>query len=152
VDAGYGAPFLAPVPLDLERDHEIALGADRFVLKPPDGEGRSTIELHRDGKHVHGYRMNPEPRRIEEFAESLAASFAPEATFMNAVLVARFSPGRGLLLHNRNVIESTGTSSHVTPIADQANVPEVAEERFGIPAGIVREAMAGMELKGGPWG
>ena len=34
VDAGYGAPFFSPLPLDLGRDQVVAWGHESYVLKP----------------------------------------------------------------------------------------------------------------------
>jgi arylamine N-acetyltransferase len=152
VDGGYGAPFLAPLPRDLEHDHEIALGGERYVLRPRDAEGRSRLELHRNGRHAHGYLLKPSPRRIEEFAGVIAGSYAPEATFMNALAVVRFSPGRSTVLHNLTLIESEGARVRHQRIASPAELPAVVEERFGIPAAITRVAMEGLELTDDPWG
>ena len=41
VDVGYAAPFLKPLPRDLRRDHVVALGRDRYVLKPQDEQCRN---------------------------------------------------------------------------------------------------------------
>ncbi len=93
VDGGYGAPFLAPLPRDLDRDHVIELGRERYVLRPQDAAGRSRLDLYRDGVLQHGYLLKPEPRRIEEFAAVIADSFRDDATFMNALVAVRFFPG-----------------------------------------------------------
>jgi N-acetyltransferase len=34
VDAGYAAPFLSPMPLDLSEDYVLHLGRDQYLLKP----------------------------------------------------------------------------------------------------------------------
>ena len=65
VDTGYAAPFLSPIPLDLESDYLIELGRDRYVLKPQDEFGQSRLELYREGKLKHGYLLKPQPRTIE---------------------------------------------------------------------------------------
>ncbi len=152
VDAGYGAPLLAPLPLDLDHDREIVLGDDRYVLRPRDAEGRSRLELHRGGKHAHGYVFKPAPRHIEEFTQVVEASFDPSATFMNALVFVRFSPGRALVLHNLNLIEADGTRSRASRIPNAALLPEVLEERFGVPRVITREALVGLPLSYDPWG
>jgi arylamine N-acetyltransferase len=151
VDAGYGAPFLAPIPRDLERDHEVLLGSERYVLRPRDAEGRSRLEQHRDGKPSHGYTLKPAPRRIEEFAGVIENSFAPAATFMNALAVVRFWPGRSLALHNQTLIESEGLRARKERIASPADLPRVIEERFSIPQAITRVAMEGLRLTEDPW-
>ena len=45
VDAGYAAPFLAPMPLDLPTDYVLSLGHDRYILSPRDALGRSRLSL-----------------------------------------------------------------------------------------------------------
>jgi arylamine N-acetyltransferase len=152
VDAGYGAPFLAPMPRDLDHDHEIALGSERYVLKPRDDAGRSRLELHRNGNRTHGYLLKPAPRRIEEFERVIEDSFAPSATFMNALVVARFFPGRSLVLRNLSLIESEGAASRVRRLPAASDLPDAVEEHFGIPGGITREALGGLSLSEDPWG
>ena len=152
VDGGYGAPFLAPLPRDLAHDFECVLGHDRYVLRPRDPAGRSRLELHREGRHVHGYLFKPEPRRIEEFAEVVAGSYASSATFMNALVIVRFWPGRSRTLHNLTLIESEGMQVRTERIATPAELPAVVERQFGIPEAITRVALEGIELSKDPWG
>ena len=92
-DTGYAAPLLEPIPRDLAADYEIALGRDRYVLKPQDANGSSRLELYRDGILRHGYLANPTPRKIEDFGEVIGASFSANATFLNSVLVVRLLSG-----------------------------------------------------------
>jgi arylamine N-acetyltransferase len=152
VDAGYGAPFLAPLPRDLARDHEIVLGPERYILKPQDAGGRSRLELHRDGRQRHGYIVGPEPRRIEEFARVIEESFADTAVFMNTLVAALFGKGRSVVLRNLTLIESEGTRFQVSRVASRDRLPEVIEERFGIPKTISREALDGLALSHDAWG
>jgi N-hydroxyarylamine O-acetyltransferase len=151
VDAGYGAPFLAPLPRDLDSNYEIALGDERYILKPRDAEGRSRLEQFRGGKPVHGYLLKPASRRIEEFERVIEDSFAAAATFMNALAIVRFSAGRSLVLHNLKLIESEGTTVHVRRIDSLSELPESVEKYFGIPGSITREALNGRSLSQDPW-
>lgn len=146
VDVGYAAPFLAPLPRDLEEDHEILLGDDRYVLKPQDPAGRSRLELHRRGREAHGYVLKPAPRRIGQFAPAIAESFSPSATFMNALLIVRFAPGRALVLNNLTLIECEGTATRPQRIPDPALLPDLIERHFGIPGTIALEALRGLSL------
>lgn len=152
VDAGYGAPFFEPLPRDLNHDYEIVLGNERYVLKPQDARGQSRLELHRRGKPVHGYVMKPAPRQIDEFARVIEESFAPSATFMNALVIVRFFAGRSLVLHNLKVIESEGATSRARQIASLSDLPDTIESQFGIPGAITREALSGRSLSQDPWG
>jgi arylamine N-acetyltransferase len=150
VDGGYGAPFLEPLPRDLPHDVEIVLGRERYVLKPRDALGRSRLELYRDGELRHGYLAKPRPRRIEEFSGVVAASFRAEATFMNRVTFMRFRPGRALVLQNRNLLEFEGPDARAERL-DGADLPDVIERRFEVPAAITREALDGLVVPGAPW-
>ena len=150
IDVGYTAPFLTPLPRDLAEDHTIVLGRDRYVLKPQDSNGCSRLELYRDGKLKHGYLAKPTPKQIEDF--SVADSFRPDATFMNALLLVRFYPDRSLTIHNLTIIESQGTisKSHVLPSRNELG--QVVEEYFSIPQNIVMEAMNELRQFDDPWG
>jgi N-hydroxyarylamine O-acetyltransferase len=141
VDGGYGAPFLAPMPRDLATDYVITLGQDRYVLKPQDANGRSRLEMYRDGKPKHGYLVKPNARTIEEFQQVIAESFRPEATFLNALLLARFYPDRSVMIHNLALIESQGSRSTVHSLASRDELAATVTEQFGIPREIVAEVI-----------
>ena len=144
VDGGYAAPFLAPLPRGLQVDFVVTLGRDRYVLKPQDGNGRSQLELYRDGILKHGYVAKPSPRKIEDFHAVIIDSFRPDATFLNAVLLARFYPHRSVVIHNLTRIESRGTESVTYAIAGRGELVAEVEKHFGIPAEVVRSALAGL--------
>lgn len=146
VDVGYGAPFLSPLPLDLEHDHEVEWGSERYVLKPRDPAGRSRLEQYREGVLRHAYLVNPRPRRIQEFERVIAASFDEQATFMNALLLARFSRDRSVTLRNLTLSEVRAGSSRVTRIPNRDALPAAVERHFGIPQGITRQALEGVDL------
>ena len=141
-DAGYAAPLLEPIPRDLATDHEITLGRDRYVLKPQDMNGWSRLQLYRDGVLRHGYLAKPEPKTIEDFSKVIAASFAADASFLNAALLARFYPGRSVLIHNLTLVESEGNTSSVYALANRKALITEIQHRFGIPGEIVSEAIS----------
>jgi len=148
VDAGYGAPFLAPLPRDLETDSVITLGRDRYVLKPQDARGRSRLEMYRNGQPQQGYLVKPTPRRIEQFAPMIADSFRPTATFLNALLLVRFYPGRAVVIHNLTLVESQWRESSVHQLSGRAALVAEIVERFGMPRSIVAETVSELgELK-----
>jgi arylamine N-acetyltransferase len=140
-DTGYAAPLLEPIPRDLAVDYETRLGRDRYVLKPQDANGYSRLELYRDGVLRHGYLAKPEPRKIEDFSKVIAASFSADATFLNSVLLVRFYPGRSVLIHNLNLVESEGDQSTVHDLANRDELIAAIEQRFDIAREIVREAV-----------
>ena len=152
VDGGYGAPFLTAMPLDLPHELVIEWAGDRYVLRPRDPDGRSRLDLWRDGILRHGYRVNPAPRRIEEFARVIDDSFAPGATFMNALVIVRTFTDSSLVLNNRTLIVSAGASRRVEEVASAEALPAIIEARYGIPAAIAREVLVGLDLTMDAWG
>jgi hypothetical protein len=55
------------------------------------------------------------------------------ATFMNALLLARFFPDRSIVLHNLTVIESQGTVSKSQVLTGLDDLVQAAYEYFRIP-------------------
>ena len=141
VDVGYAAPFLTPLPRDLTTDHVIVLGRDRYVLKPQDAQSRSRIELYRDGNLKHGYLAKPVPRQIRDFEQVIAASYREEATFMNALLLARFYPDRSVVIDNLTVIESEGAVSRIKTLASRDELVQAVHEYFSIPLEFIIDAV-----------
>lgn len=148
VDVGYGAPFAAPLPRDLAEDHVIELGHSRYVLEPQDADGCSRLQSYRDGEWQHGYVAKPAPRRISDFESAIADSYRDEATFMNAILLARFFPDRSLVIRNRTFTESRGTTSSTRKLADIDELVDVVSECFGIPGPFTRDALGALTAFG----
>jgi N-hydroxyarylamine O-acetyltransferase len=151
VDVGYGAPFLSPMPRDLASDYVVELGRDRYVLKPQDASGRSRLEMYRDGQLKHAYLAKPAPRRIEEFRDVIAASFRPDATFLNSLLLTRFYVDRAVMIHNLTLVESQGSTSTVRSIASREQLVVTVEEYFDMPRAIVAEAVSELGDLQDPW-
>lgn len=152
VDVGYGAPLFSPMPLDLDRDHVVAFGRDRYLLHPRDSEGRSALEFHRDGKLRHGYRIRPMPRDLGHFHEAIAGSFRSDATFMNAIVLIRFSAGRAVALRNLSLVEAWHDHERRRALADRGELVDAAEAVFGVPREITTEALASVrDLATDPW-
>jgi N-hydroxyarylamine O-acetyltransferase len=152
VDAGYAAPFLLPLPLNLPDDYEIFLGRDRYVLKPRDASGRCCMELHRDGKFKHRYMAKPEARDIREFEDVIAHSYTDDATFMNALLLVRFFPGRSVVVHNFELFEFEGRDWNSRPLDGVEEVVEAIEESFAIPRPVAAEAVGELTRFQDAWG
>ncbi len=150
-DTGYAAPLLDPIPRDLETDYEIRLGKDRYVLKPQDTNGCSRLELYRDGALRHGYLAKPAARKIEDFSNVIARSFSANATFLNSILLARFYPGRSVVIHNLALIESDKDRSKVHALASWDDLIAAIEQHFGMPQDIVREAVKGLGVLQDAW-
>ena len=110
------------------------------------------MELHRSGQVKHGYLAKPGLRTPADFRSVIAESFRPEATFMNAVAIYRFERHRSVAIRNLEIIESTPEVSTSRALASRDELVAVAEERFGIPAELVAEAVGGLTDLQDAWG
>lgn len=151
VDTGYAAPFLSPIPLDLESNYAIHLGRDRYVLKPRDELGQSRLELYRDKSLKHGYLLKPQPRTIRDFQAVIAESFAPNATFLNSILMARFWRGSSIVIHNFSMIESWGREWSQRSLRHE-ELATAIYNYFGIPSEIAAVAIEGLRDCQDAWG
>lgn len=144
VDVGYAAPFLEPLPRDLTADFTIALGRDKYVLKPQDVRGYSCLEQYRDGNLKHCYWAKPYSRQVHEFEQVIADSYSKDATFMNAILLSRFYPNRSIVIHNLTLIESQGSAYSVEAISGREELAQIVYERFSIPEEFTLDAVSGL--------
>ena len=151
VDAGYGAPFLVPLPRDLPDAYSISLGSDQYIIDPVDENGCTTVTLYRNGAPSHGYRMHPSPRRIEEFRPAIKDSFHPQSTFMNCVMLVRFRTGYSRFLHNLTCLESRGRMVTRRQLKNTDELIASIENTFGIPSAISRVALEGMSMSRSAW-
>ena len=151
IDAGYAAPFWRPLPRDLKTDFAVAVGRDRYVLRPQDANGWSRLELYREGELKHGYVAKPAPRQIEDFRGVIADSFRPDATFLNSLLVTRAWEDRSVMIHNLALIESRGADYSIRTLAGPGELVARVKELFGIPPGIVAEAVGELRELRDPW-
>jgi N-hydroxyarylamine O-acetyltransferase len=151
VDVGYAAPFLNPLPLDLKQNYMVTLGRDRYVFRPRDNTGRSQMELYRDGSLKHGYCVNPAPRQIHEFRKQIEDSYRAESTFMNTLLLARFFPGRSLVLHNLTLIESQGTATKSHTLNGRDELVQAINDYFSISGELSETIVMSMPLSGSAW-
>jgi N-hydroxyarylamine O-acetyltransferase len=151
VDAGYAAPFLDPLPRYLSSVYTVSWGADRYVLNPQDSSGRSQLTLYRDGSPHHGYLVNPLPRHIGEFRHTITASFRPDATFMNAVLLVRYATDQSTVLHNLTHIASNNITTDRTALRTTGDLIRAIEEYFSIPSSISRIALRDLSLSQDAW-
>jgi arylamine N-acetyltransferase len=147
VDVGYAAPFFEPLPRDIERDQVIEFGRCRYVLHPVDDLGRSRLDMYRDDKLTHGYLAKPESRSIDEFDAVIRDSYRSSASFMNAVVIERFSPGGSVRFHNLSMTETSfDAGATTTDFGSLDDLIEAIEDRCGVPADVIRRAIEGVNL------
>lgn len=141
VDSGYAAPFLKPLPRDLDEKYIVEFGPDRYVLNPQDSQGNSRVDLYRKGELAHGYTAKPIPRKIEYFKPAIEHSYSDEGVFLNSILMVRFYNNRSVAIRNLSVIESNGTDYNITKLKSKDELPETISNYFGIPEHISAEAI-----------
>jgi len=148
VDVGYAAPFFQPLPRDLDDAYVIDFGSCRYVLHPQDRQGRSRFELIRGGVPIHGYLAKPEPREVTHFDAIITDSFRSSQTFMNAVVIERFtSEGGSYRIHNLKLIETPPNGpSTTTTLAGRPDLVDAVEHRFGVPRAVILTAIGGVDL------
>jgi hypothetical protein len=102
----------------------------------------------RDGVSIHGYVAKPEPRTPAHFNSVVADSFRQDQTFMNAVVVERFTPtGGSTRIHNLKLIETPPSGPAATTVlADHNDLIDAIEHRLGVPRDITRYAIGGVDL------
>jgi N-hydroxyarylamine O-acetyltransferase len=151
VDVGYAAPFMRAMPLDLADDQIFRIGTGYYVLKPRNESGRSRIEYYHGDELIHGYLVNPEPRKIEEFQKVIAGSLSAKATFRNSILIVRFFENGLIRLHNRTFQQIENSHESSSEILDAAQLPQAIESHFQIPANITTEALHALLGFESPW-
>ena len=140
VDVGYAAPFTKPLPGDLKENYIITLGDENYILHPLDESGHSKLEHYYKGELKHWYIAKPQPRNINNFRNVIEDSYRDDATFMNAVMIAKFYENGSMVLRNLTLIRTDG--KRVTTQNIRRNeITDVAEKYFGIPGQIVNEAV-----------
>jgi arylamine N-acetyltransferase len=141
VDCGYAAPFFEPIPLDSDKDFEISLGYEKYLVKPKDKFGRIKVEQYFKDELQHWYVAKPEERKIEDFRGVIEESYSDGAVFMNAVRITKFLENGSLVLKNLSLSEIRGNKSSSKKIS-RDEMPLVIQENFGIPLSVVKEAIS----------
>ena len=141
VDSGYAAPFLTPLLRDLKEDYLIALGNEKYIIKPKDEFGKTKVEQYTEGKLQHWYTAKPKERKIEDFQNVIEDSYADDAVFMNAVRITKFLENGSLVLKNLSLSETRGNTSSTIKIS-RDEIHSVIQENFGMPSGVVKEAIS----------
>jgi arylamine N-acetyltransferase len=151
VDCGYAAPFMNPMPLDLSQNYEVLFGANKYVLLPKDSKGLSAIQLYRNGKLNHGYKINPRSRTIEEFDKIIKDSFRETATFLNAILLTKFGKHISTVIHNFSVLEYEDTRCNTRILNNENELINEIENKFQIPVAIVKDSLSHIKNFNDAW-
>ena len=146
VDAGYAAPFITPLPRDLDADLEIRMGNECWVLKPSDVDGRSTVEHHRNGSRIHGYVVKPIGRTRSFFRQAIQDSYRADATFMNTLRLVRFGDDWSVAISDLDVIRSTPTTCAIQRLESRDGLVRLIAEEFLISPEITNVALTALRL------
>lgn len=141
VDVGFGTPFLEPLPRDKKTDVVLDYGADKYILKPADSEGRSRLEVIHGGRAVHGYLLKPAARQAGYFGEVVARSYADTATFLNRLMIARFIDDEHYVLRNNTLTVSRPDSFQKRQFESRQDIVAAVVEHYGMPSDIVTEVV-----------
>jgi len=145
VDGGYAAPFLMPLPRDLEEDYFVTLGNEKYIIKPKDEFGRTKVEQYTDGKLQHWYTAKPPEKKIGDFQRVIEDSYSDDAVFMNAVRITRFSETGSIVLKNLYLTETINNESTTIKILLK-DIPSVIQKNFGITAEVVSDAVSNFKV------
>ena len=140
VDGGYAAPFLVPLPRDLEEDYVVTLGNEKYIIKPKDELGRTKVEQYYEENLQHWYTAKPRGRLIEEFDKVIKDSYSDDAIFMNAIRITKFSEVGSVVIKNLSLTENINNESSTIQILLK-EIPSVIERKLGIPKDIVKKAV-----------
>jgi arylamine N-acetyltransferase len=151
VDVGYAAPFGEPMPLYLNKDLEIHAGSDRYVLSPKDSDGCSEMKLYRNGSLHHGYRVKPGHREIDYFRHIIADSFLPSSTFMNCILLVKYTGEKSIVIHNMAYLERAAGHEVRREFKTRNEMLDEVELNFKISKPITHEALEEMTITGDAW-
>jgi arylamine N-acetyltransferase len=147
VDGGYAAPFFSPLLTDLTEDSVINFGEEKYIIKPRDENGRTKVEQYINGELQHWYTANPHPRKIGEFKKVIEDSYTDDSTFMNTIRITRFTENGSLALKNLYLTETVGNNPSTNKIL-RKDLPDIVQEKFGMPADIITKAISHLkELK-----
>ncbi|HUO59343.1 MAG TPA: arylamine N-acetyltransferase [Candidatus Acidoferrales bacterium] len=144
VDVGYGAPFYDPIPLAQGRSWGVRLGRWSLEVSSSCSFGAWRVQQFWDGVYQHGYTAKSQPKTLEDFRPVIASSFHPQATFMRAVMLARFPPGRAIVIRNLTVTESDAERNVERRLVSREELCAEIERSFSIPEQIAAEALAGV--------
>ncbi|MEJ2506884.1 MAG: arylamine N-acetyltransferase, partial [Ignavibacteriaceae bacterium] len=109
-------------------------------VKPKDENDRTKIEQYSGNKLQHWYTAKPQPRKIEEFRKVIEDSYTDDSTFMNEIRIVRFNENGSVSLRNFMLTETTGASVQTVKV-NRDELPAVAQEKFGMPESLVKEAL-----------
>jgi len=140
VDVGYAAPFTKPLPGDLKENYIVNFGDENYILHPRDESGYSKLEHYYKGELKHWYIAKPQPCKIDKFRNVIEDSYRDDATFMNAVMIAKFYENSSIVLRNLTLIRTDGNKV-TTQSIQREEISDVAEKYFGMSRQIVDEAV-----------
>jgi arylamine N-acetyltransferase len=142
VDVGFAAPFREPMPLD-RLPFEVREGNNRYVLEA-DGD-RFRMDLFSGDKFAFSYVAHDPPRTREQFAPTVAMSYALTSTFMTSLRISRVFDAYSLDLIGRRLYRHEAGETTVTELATLADLKAAMAGPFQMPRCPVESAIAAVE-------
>jgi N-hydroxyarylamine O-acetyltransferase len=154
VDLGSAAPLYQPVRFRRDPDNCTRFGTEAVRIAP-DAErpGRYRYLRYRREKLVSDHwHFDPEERREpDDFADAIARSFLPGATFLNClrIHVYQWDNERSVSLKNNTLLitHADGSERRVT-LGSVRELEEAVADEFRLPRLPVREAVEALRARG----
>jgi len=138
IDVGFAAPFRDPVPLD-SLPYTVTEGTHRYVF---DRHKRGIALTFQSGPDPsQSYIAHEPPRKHEDFAEIIRASFRPDAHFLNRLRIARFFEDHSVELLDRTMSIHRNSVTTQTEFASVTDLEHAVRTEFAMPRCPVREAI-----------
>jgi N-hydroxyarylamine O-acetyltransferase len=144
VDAGFAAPFFAPIPRDLKDDFIFSRGEVMYKIKPVNEINRSVIELYEKDEFRMNYIANPLPRDIHEFEGVIEDSFSERSTFINSLFLARHYEDKTIAIYNLKLTEHSANITTNHEIKTREELIETVHREFEIPVDIIEPVIKAM--------
>lgn len=149
VDAGNGAPFLEPMPLD-RLPYVLSTGRYRYTLENHNSDYQMTATYA--GEFSHSYVVHGPPRTPEFFRPIVLDSFVRGRKFMTWLRITRCFGDRVIDLRNRTLTWSQGKKGRETTLNNADELQSAVAKDMAMPRCPVLQAVTILErLTGKPF-
>ncbi|HEY6101056.1 MAG TPA: arylamine N-acetyltransferase [Anaeromyxobacter sp.] len=131
-DVGFGDSFRRPLPLDRGEVHEE--GRTAYALRPAGGE-LDLVRREGDGPWAPQYRLDPRPRRLDEFAP-MSCFHQTEGPFTKRCVCTLATAWGRITLTDRALVRTTFDGVRTEePVEDEAAWGAALRAHFGMARG-----------------
>ena len=151
VDVGYWAPFIEAIPFFLKEEQIVTNGNDNYFINLQKSNSNIRVDHYREDKRIHGYTARPINRTIEYFEKTIEQSYSGDSTFMNNILLTRFTDNGFIILRNLTLVITNKDKLNIKKIKSFGELPNVIENQFHISADITKNALTGLKSSPELW-